>query len=603
MDTVNAIKEKIDIVDLISTYIPLKRAGKNYKGNCPFHNEKTPSFIVSQDIQRYRCFGCAKAGDIFTFVMDYEGIDFAEALKLLADKAGVEIKNEKNPAYEKAKETNAKIFEMNEMAAKVYEHILHKQDVGKAGLKYLEERKANSETIKTFRLGYAPNAWETLSQLLKAKGYTPQDIETAGLGKFRKQGDSTYDMFRGRLMFPLFDHMGKIVGFAGRAMQADQIPKYINTQETPIFHKEKFLYGIHETKKYIKEENAAIIVEGEFDMLSLYQNGYKNVVASKGTALTPGQVNLVKRYTDTAILIFDNDKAGLDAAVRGVKIIQNIGLNIKIGMMDGDVKDPDDLMKKDPKAFKKILKEALPLWDFYFKYASIKFSLNDVFERKKAAAFLYEVLNEIPDSVTQRTYIKKFADLFDTDEAQVESEMKQYKKDQKTFANTVDSNPNQNSSSPNTMLTNSIDPELYVLSLLMHLDKTSLDVYIPEVKEEYFLNEKTLLIFKALKESVEKGSFEIGPFYEALIKESPDVDELFERIYLLDLESVFEDKVLLNKETSLVIRRLKKEWHSRSLKELSKSMKKAESIQDSSEVEKLVKEAEIHRIALNELSE
>lgn len=162
MDTVNAIKEKIDIVDLISTYIPLKRAGKNYKGNCPFHNEKTPSFIVSQDIQRYRCFGCAKAGDIFTFVMDYEGIDFAEALKLLADKAGVEIKNEKNPAYEKAKETNAKIFEMNEMAAKVYEHILHKQDVGKAGLKYLEERKANSETIKTFRLGYAPNAWETL---------------------------------------------------------------------------------------------------------------------------------------------------------------------------------------------------------------------------------------------------------------------------------------------------------------------------------------------------------------------------------------------------------------------------------------------------------
>ncbi len=600
MDTVNAIKEKLDVVDLISQYVTLKKSGKNYKGNCPFHNEKTASFMVSQDIQRYRCFGCGKSGDIFNFVMDYEGVDFAEAVKILAEKTGVEVKMDKNPAYEKAKELSAKIFEMNELAARFYEFLLHKHPSGKEALEYLEGRKTKQSTIKTFRIGYAVNNWDLLSRALKQKGYNDQDIEESGLGRIRKRGDSSYDMFRQRIMFPLFDHLGRIVGFAGRAMTAEQMPKYINTSETAIFHKEKFLYGLQETKKYIKEEGSAIIVEGEFDMLSLYQNGYKNVVASKGTALTPGQVNMLKRYTETAILIFDNDKAGLEAAVRGIKIIQNIGLNIKIGVMPDDVKDPDDLMKTNPEQFKDILKDALPLWDFYFKYALMKFSLSDVFEKKRAAEFLYEVLNDIQDSVTRTNYIKKFADIFEIDRDQVEVEMAEHKNQEKSKPT---SRLAKDESAAAPSIGDNLDPEIYVLSLLTHLEPTALEVYLKEVDEDYFKNEILLNIFQELKKAVDSKQFEIKAFYDMLMTSYPNTNSLFERIYLLDLGSVFADQLLLNKEISSVIKRLKKDFHSRKLKDISKAIKKAEAVQDSSQVETLLNEAEEHRLALKALSD
>src|SRR3989344_9552508 len=234
MDNISAVREKVNIIELINSYVPLKKAGKNYRANCPFHKEKTPSFMVSQDLQRYRCFGCGKSGDIFTFVMEFEGIDFSDALKMLAERAGVTLKFEGGKSKVE-RDQNKRIVEINKTAARFYAFLLVNHKFGEKARKYLKERGIKSSTIKEFQIGYAPNSWDSLSKHLIKKGYSPKDIVDAGLGKFRTGNKDTYDMFRRRLMFPLLDHMGKIIGFAGRALAKDQEPKYINTPETDNF--------------------------------------------------------------------------------------------------------------------------------------------------------------------------------------------------------------------------------------------------------------------------------------------------------------------------------------------------------------------------------
>ncbi len=599
MDTVTEVKEKLDIAEFIGRYVQLKRTGKNYKGLCPFHNEKTPSFIVSPDIQRYRCFGCAKSGDIFNFVMDYEGMEFGEALKFLADKAGVEVKEVKNPQFDKQKELTKKVIEINTLALKFYNYLLTKHKVAEFAREYLRERGVSQKTIEGFYLGYAPNAWEELSKFLKKKKYTDEQLILAGICKPRKTSSSTYDIFRNRIIFPFIDHLGRPVGFSARALEKDQNPKYINSPETPVFKKEKFLFGLNFAKKFIKEDGQVIIVEGMMDMISLYQNGYKNVVASGGTALTPGQINLLKRYTDTILLIFDNDAAGQEAMLRGVHVVKDAALNIKIGLLPEDFKDPDELMKSDPEKFKEIKKEALPIWDFYIKFALKKYNIESTFERKNAYNFLVSAFSQIPDNVTKSRYTKKLVDLFDMDEGQI---LKDMKNPEFAQSMTTSRSPLQSSS----MVEKTVEnykiryPEAYFLSLILQLDKTGMEVYFKEAPEEIFTDPIVLKIYTALKTEFDQKGFEIKDFYVKLISSYPETNSLFERIYLLDSADFSDNSLVLQKELASTLKRLKQEFYKRELKKLSSAIRKAEAASNQSEVEELLKKADKYRELLKQ---
>jgi DNA primase len=299
MDQATEVREKIDIVSLISEYLPLKKAGRNFKTNCPFHNENTPSFVISPERQIWHCFGCGKGGDAFTFLMEYENMEFPEALRALAKKAGITIKETvfKKEEYSEKE----KIFTINNLALKFYHYILTEHKIGKLALTYLlEKRKINKGIINTFELGFAPGGGSALSDyLVKKKGYKNRDLLIAGIS-FERNG-KLYDFFRGRIIFPLFDHRGNATGFSARALSDDNQPKYLNTKETAVYHKGSMFFGLNGAKEEIKQKQDAIIVEGEFDMISLFMEGIKNVVAIKGTALTENQVNLLARFTPKAI--------------------------------------------------------------------------------------------------------------------------------------------------------------------------------------------------------------------------------------------------------------------------------------------------------------
>ena len=298
MDQINEIKQKLDIVDVINPYVSLTKSGKNYKGVCPFHSENTPSFMVSQDLQLFKCFGCGEGGDIFKFIQKIEGVDFHQSLEILAEKAGVTLEKS---SYDKEADNRKVLLEINHLAALFFQFILLKHPLGKPALEYVKKkRKMDDETIRNFGVGYALDSWDTLYRALSKKGDTAKDIVDAGLAVARSNGSGHIDKFRDRIMFPLVDINGKVVGFTGRTI-SNKEPKYLNTSSTPIFNKSTFLFCMDKAKVHIKKAGA-IVVEGQMDALTSHQFGISNVVASGGTSLTTGQLKVLSRYTTDLIL-------------------------------------------------------------------------------------------------------------------------------------------------------------------------------------------------------------------------------------------------------------------------------------------------------------
>lgn len=403
-DQVDEVKSKIDIVSLISEYIPLKKAGRNYKAPCPFHAEKTPSFMVSPELQMYKCFGCGEAGDAFAFLQKYEGMEFREALKFLADRVGVTLTSFR-PGEETEKE---RLFSLNALALKFYHYILLNHPKAKGVLNYLvEDRGLKPETINTFQLGYSPDVPDAISRFLVGKKqYRQGELERAGITVSNARG--AVDRFRGRIIFPLFDHRGNVVGFAGRVLPTDprakEIAKYINSPETAVYHKSRVLYGLNLTKEEIKKEKKAVIVEGELDLISSWQAGVKNVVAIKGSAITADQVKLISRFVSEVTLALDADFAGSEAARRGVAEAQKEGLKVLVARL-GEFKDPDDAARGNPAFLKKAVEGAVDVWDFILE--SI-FEKGDVLGGEGKAALsreLVPVLAAIPDKIVQAHYL------------------------------------------------------------------------------------------------------------------------------------------------------------------------------------------------------
>ena len=406
MDQASEIREKIDIVSFISEYLPLKKMGRNFKANCPFHTENTASFVVSPERQIWHCFGCGKGGDAFSFLMEYENMEFPEALRALAKKAGITIKETSFKRGEYSEKE--KIFTINAQALKFYHYILTKHPAGKNALSYLlNKRKLNSGIIESYELGFSPATGSALSDyLVKKKGYNNKDLFFAGVS-FERNG-KLYDFFRGRIIFPLFDHRGNVSGFSGRALDDKEMPKYINTRETPVYHKGSMFFGLGSAKEEIKQMQDAIIVEGEFDAISLFMEGIKNVVAIKGTALTENQVNLLSRFTPKVTLCLDQDSAGFEATRRSLEVLEKKGLTTSIIVVK-DGKDPDEAIKNNPAEFKKAIRESIGIYDYLSDIFLGKNNKSTAEGKKSIADNLLPLFSNISNEIVKEHYLKKLS--------------------------------------------------------------------------------------------------------------------------------------------------------------------------------------------------
>ena len=361
-DSIGQIKERLSIVDVVSSYVELHQAGKNFKGKSPFTTEKTPSFYVSPDRGMYYCFSSSQGGDIFTFIQKMEGVDFKESLKMLAEKAGVELV----PEDPKKKSERERLYDVLEAATKFFEEYKHKNP---EVLEYLTKRGVLPETIAKWRIGYAPGpskyGWRELKDHLEEKGFTKDELFKAGLIKGADAGKEPYDVFRDRIMFPLFDASRKVVAFSGRILTKDsEAPKYVNSPETELFNKSEILYGYHFAKNGIRHLDFALAVEGQFDVVLSHQAGYSNTVAVSGTALTAHHVMLLQRLSNKVVLSLDADKAGIAAVRRAADIMLPRGIDLKVANIVGG-KDPADLIAEDVHAFKKVVGSAKPVVEYF----------------------------------------------------------------------------------------------------------------------------------------------------------------------------------------------------------------------------------------------
>lgn len=411
MDQVAEIREKIDIVGLIGEYVTVKKAGRNFKANCPFHGEKTPSFVISPERQLWHCFGCGKGGDAYSFLMEYEHMEFPEALRFLAKRAGVElVQSQRNSEAASKKE---QIFKINALAMQYYHFILTKHPVGKEALDYLENREVNNGAIETFRIGFAPPHGTSLVEYLeRKKQISKEDIILSGLGSWR--GRQVVDFFAGRLMFPLIDHRDNIVGFSGRVLvDRENSPKYINTKETLAYHKSEQFFGINIAKEHLRKEEQAILVEGEFDVISCFQEGISNTLAIKGTALTEQQVNLLSRLVKKISICFDGDSAGQEAIVRSLPILEKKQMQVTVIVMPSG-KDPDDAIKNDPYVFKAAIKNDVPVYDYLLGKTVSIFDKETAQGKKQIGERLLPLFARIDNQIVREHYVRRLSTFLDT---------------------------------------------------------------------------------------------------------------------------------------------------------------------------------------------
>ncbi len=432
MDEVSRVREKIDIVSFIAEYIPLKKAGRNFKAPCPFHNEKSPSFVVSPERQIWHCFGCGKGGDAFSFLMEYENMEFVEALRTLAKKTGIELSDKGfDPGVSSKKD---KIYILNKLALEFYHYLLTKHNVGKTALEYLiKERKLSPAIIDTFSLGFSPNVGNALCNfLINKKKYKREDLIEAGLAMY--QNGRLTDFFRGRIMFPLFDHRDNVVGFAARVLKSTNIEgsKYINSRETLVYHKGEMFFGLNIAKGEIKKQEQAVIVEGELDVISCFTEGIKNVVAIKGTALTEKQATLIGRFAPKVSLCLDMDSAGFEATKRSLPILEKAGLTTTVIVLPQG-KDPDDLAKENPNALKKAVREDIGIYDFMLSKFLTKFDKGTVEDKKKITDEMLPLISNIQNEIVKEHYIKKLSREIDTSAESLFKQMEKSQKNDKTL--------------------------------------------------------------------------------------------------------------------------------------------------------------------------
>jgi len=586
MDQLEEIKSKIDIVELISSYLPLKKTGRNFKALCPFHSEKTPSFIVSPERQIFKCFGCGEGGDIFKFLMKIENIDFGEAVRELAQRAGVKLTQYRPSNDEKEKQI---LYEINHLAEEFYHFLLTSHPVGKGALNYVLGRGISQDSIKLFKIGFAPPGWRNLYNfLVSKKGYEAKDLERAGLVIRRETRDlrderqetknlsgDYYDRFRGRIMFPLRNHRGYVCGFAGRILesQAESLPtdrqeaKYVNTPETPIYHKSDLLYGLSETKEEIKKKDEVVLVEGEFDMISSYQAGVKNVAAIKGSALTINQIHLLSRFTKNIVLALDQDLAGDQAARRGIEVADEQGMMVKVVKIKGG-KDPDEVAQKRPDLWRQLVKEAMPVYDYLIASALARFDKETIEGKRKISEEMIPALARINNEIIKDHYVRLLAEKLGVDQEAIEREIIKWQKSQTTTVfkdEKIKVLPEEKRSRREIL-------EEYLLALGFQsgnwawLGKRN---FISLVKSYRFVR-----ILETLKDYLKRyKTIESNRLAKML---GSELLETFNKLYLIDIGDLLEDEEKLKEEYQKSLLRLEKIDLTEKLSQISDKIKSLE---------------------------
>ncbi len=416
MGVIDEVKQRTDIIDVVGQYATLTKSGRTFRALCPFHSEKHPSFYVYPDQQSWHCFGaCNTGGDVFSFIMKKQGIDFGEALRQLAQRAGVTIPSRFEGGAES--EAKQKLYQANQAAVQYFQNTLN-ATAGKKALSYAAGRGFTPQTIADFQLGYSPNSWEGLKQNLIDKGYTEKELLDAGL-IIEAEGGKTHDRFRNKLMFPISDARGNIIGFGARVLD-DSLPKYINSPQTPIFDKSGTLYGLNLAKDAIRQQDLAVIVEGYMDVITAYQNGFNNAVASMGTSVTERQVSTLKRMSKNITLALDADAAGEEATLRAVGFENTLDAEVKVIILPQG-KDPDDVIKEDVKNWQKLLAEALPIIDYTFDKVTSELDLTTAKGKSLAVDKLLPIIAEIKDPIRQAHYLQKLARLLQVSEHSIEA--------------------------------------------------------------------------------------------------------------------------------------------------------------------------------------
>lgn len=583
MSQIDEIKARVDIVDLISASVKLRRSGRNYLGLCPFHSERTPSFVVSPERQTWRCFGqCNEGGDVFSFLMKKEGWDFKEALRFLAARAGVTLEAV-TPQQQAQKEEHERLRSLLEAAVVFYQHQLWHTPAGQQALAYLREgRHLSDATIEAFGLGYAPAAWETTSDYLLAQGYSEQELMDAGLVVLRQDAQERpagarrpyYDRFRHRIMIPIRNESGKMCGFGARILDPDDVPKFLNSPETPIFSKSRLLYGLDRARKAIRTTSQAVIVEGYFDVIALHQAGFENVVAPMGTALTEDQLRLLKRYTRRIVLALDPDAAGQAAVLRGLEAARQsldhttelrfdargllrhearLQADLRVAVLP-DALDPDEIVQRDAAQWRTLVENAHPIVVHVMQTLAAGRDLEDAKVKADIAAQVLPLIEDIPDAVEREAYRQKLARFLRVDERALISATGRRSRVETRRAR---SRPAQSEPVPMpTPTTASLAPsyrlEAHVLSVLLRrpdllyrLDRMLQEAGLNRLLEEDFGYTGHQMLFRFLRAALEQDAQEVDSYLQLHLSSPLDevAEELLRQSEQLDLleERLLED--------------------------------------------------------------
>jgi len=594
---VQQIKERLDIVEVVGSYLKLQKTGVNYRALCPFHSEKKPSFFVSPSRQSWRCFGCGKGGSVFDFVMEIEGIDFGDALRILAQRAGVELKK----IEPRLKTERTHLYEICDLSCRFFQKQLEESVSGKKAKEYLLKRGISEESIKKWRLGYAPDSWRALSDFLLNKGYKRGEIVKAGLAVESEKRQAPYDRFRGRIIFPVFDLNSQVIGFGARILEKgnkeEEIAKYINTPNTLLYDKSRTLYGLNFAKMAVRRNDSVILMEGYTDVILAHQAGFENTVAASGTSLTSFQLKILKRYTSNLLISFDMDTAGNLATQKGIDLAQKEDFDIKVISLPKD-SDPADIISKDPKKWKELVGKAEDIFSFYFESAFSKFDKETPSGKKEIAKFLLPKIKGIPNKILQAHWIQELSKAIKVTEEAVFEELKK-------VVTKKEEEPMSEESSDSSLILSTQEKsrkdilEERVLTLVLK-DPSNLEL-IEEGKLSLFSPQLKIILTALKKEEkflssaeAEKVKEKIGKILEKIKKGEQDLKNFLEKATLFaEVEDYgLEASEIKNKkeELELCLEELRKIALKDKLETLSKEIIEAEKEGNQEKVKSLIEQ-------------
>ena len=576
-EIIDEIRQNNDIVDVISQYVHLKRSGRNFFGLCPFHNEKSPSFSVSPDKQIFHCFGCGVGGNVYTFLMKIEGINFIEAIQMLAERANINLPTLENNADTAKEELKAKVYKVNAFTADFYHKNLY-LPTAKIAQEYVKKRKLSNETLKSFQIGFS-GKFDELYQELKKQGFQEREILESGLVNKNERGQYI-DRYRNRLMFPICDVRGKVIAFGGRVLD-DSKPKYINSPENVVYSKGRNLFGLNVAKK--GDLSKILIVEGYMDVISLHQRGITNVVAPLGTALTQQQGWLLRKNAQQIILSFDSDEAGLTAKMRALEILQNMGCDIRILQMEG-AKDPDEYIIKYGNArFLSLVDKALSVIEFKVKLLKRNLNLENVNDKIKFLNEISKLISKIDNTIEREVYIEKIAKEYDISKEAIYAEVNKLtyadKKDEKVLEKTKPVLLHKKTESTN--VSEAVKKrENTILSILLTGNENLYQIIKQNISADDFKYELNKQIAKKLYEELEKGNSNINSIIDKMDEEEQNhITEIMAVDYEIDdMEKAIDDlmqsyqKDKLNERKLEILKLLEEEIQPDNKKELEKEL-------------------------------